>query len=144
MYDGFPDNKNKQRNSLTHYQKKIKQKQQKRHNKNMCPGSWWNPEVSMTRTEWRSLITVLFTCSEKPQLFRLRGSGQRLLQEAVQRQTGWNLGWRPGDLFPFCFHQWSNLCQRRLGAMMVKEPFYFFFPLSTIMALSQIRQRIIG
>lgn len=60
----------------------------------------------------------------EPQLFRLRGSGQRLLQEAVQRQTGWNLGWRPGDLFPFRFHQRSNLCQRRLRAMMVKEPFH--------------------
>lgn len=60
----------------------------------------------------------------EPQLFRLRGRWQRLLQEAVQRQTGWNLGWRPGDLFPFRFHQRSNLCQRRLRAMMVKEPFH--------------------
>lgn len=39
-----------------------------------------------------------------------RRRGEDLLQEAIQSQANSSLGWRPGYLFPFSFHQWANLC----------------------------------
>lgn len=127
----FPFKTNTKPNSLLWHNVKSKENKQtnKQQNKNVCPASRWIQRLSTSRTDWGgSGTTVLLSYSESwdppPSPPRLRGRGQLLLQEAVQRQAGWNLGWRPGDLFPFGLHQRSNLCQGRLRATMVKEPFH--------------------